>query len=106
MKRATAARASVEQGKLTSYRKPLSLEHAESWGKAIYAELSFSELNDTWAYVPESQYAGVKPIVSKWIFMTKTNPDGSKRYKARPAIKVFEQTGCGETYTPVAKLRF
>jgi hypothetical protein len=46
----------------------------------------------------------MKEIGSKWIFKTKPNPDGSKRYKARLVIIGFEQTDYGEIYAPISKL--
>jgi hypothetical protein len=62
-------------------------------------------LNETWEYIPEGSIArNAKIIGCKWVFKTKMNPDGSKRYKARVVIKGYEQSDYGETYTPVAKL--
>jgi len=101
-KRVTAAKASIELGEPTSYRKALSQDHNAKWEDAINAELSSLELNKTWEYV--SGHAGIKPIGCKWVFKTKTNPNSSKRYKARLVIKGFEQTDYGDTYAPVAKL--
>jgi hypothetical protein len=103
--RATAAGVSVEQGEPTSYREALSLDHAGKWGDAIHEELRSLELNETWEYISEGSMArNAKVIGCKWVFKTKTNPDGSKRYKARLVIKGYEQSDCGETYAPVAKL--
>ena len=101
-KSATAAKASIEQGEPTSYREALSQDDTGKWAEAINAELHSLELNDTWEYV--SEQVGMKPIGCKWVFKTKTNPDSSKRYKARLVIKGFEQTDYGDTYAPVAKL--
>ena len=47
---------------------------------------------------------GNSPIGSKWVFKTKTNPDGSIRHKARLVIKGYMQPDWGETYAPVGKL--
>jgi len=46
----------------------------------------------------------VKLVGYRWVFKTKRNPDGSKRYKADLVIKAYEQTDFGETYAPVGKL--
>jgi hypothetical protein len=51
----------------------------------------FSALN-SW----ESRQLQVKLIGSKWVYMTKHNPDGSTRYKARLVMKGYEQTDFGE----------
>jgi hypothetical protein len=103
MNRATAAGSSVEPGYPSSYQEARSLEHTGRWGEAIHAELRSLELNGTWEYVME-RTTSVKPISNKWIFRTKTNPNGSQRYKVRLVIKGFEQTDYSDTYTPVAKL--
>jgi len=65
--------------------------------------------NSTWEYVGlEDVPAGVTPIISKWVFMTKELPGGGIRYKARLVIRGFEQqagVNFDETFTPVAKLQ-
>jgi len=50
---------------------------------------------------------GMKQIGCKWDFLVKTNPDGTQRFKARLAIKGYEQVpwiDFGATFAPVAKL--
>jgi len=47
-------------------------------------------------------------ISSKWVFRTKELPGGGIRYKARLAIRCFEQQAgidYDETFAPVAKLQ-
>ena len=40
----------------------------------------------------ESEELNVKPFGFRWVFKTKRNPDGSRRYMACLAIKAFVQT--------------
>jgi hypothetical protein len=47
MNRVIATGASVEQGKLTSYREALAQDYTQKWGEAIHAELRSLELNET-----------------------------------------------------------
>jgi hypothetical protein len=73
--------------------------------EAIHVELLSLELNETWEYIPEGSIARYAKIIGcKWVFKTKMNPDGSKRYKACVVIKGYEQSDYRETYAPVAKL--
>ena len=49
------------------------------------------------------EYTYSKPIGCKWVYKTKTNPDGTLRYKARLVIKGYKQVqgvGFEETYAP------
>ena len=53
------------------------------------------------------KYARSKPIGCKWVYKTKTNPDGTLRYKARLVIKGYGQMqgiDFDETYAPVSKM--
>ena len=43
-------------------------------------------------------------IGCKWVYRTKTLPDGSLKAKARLVIKGYEQVVYGETFAPVARL--
>ena len=50
---------------------------------------------------------GVKPIGCRWVFLLKTNLDGTQRFKARLVIKGYEQVpgiDFGKMCAPVAKL--
>lgn len=73
-------------------------------GQAALREECTSILrNDTFAAECEGK-PHIKPIGTKWVFKTKTNPDGSIRYKARLVIKGYMQPNWGDTYAPVGKL--
>ena len=50
---------------------------------------------------------GKKTVGSKWVYTTKENPDGSKRYKARFVARGFSQKkgiDNGETFSPTANI--
>ena len=66
---------------------------------SILLNNTFSTLNSQ-----EAQQLQVMPTGSKWVYMTKHNPDGTTRYNARLIIKRYEQMDFGETYAPVGKL--
>ena len=86
-----------------SYREALEQSRYADWKKAMGAEFYSLIENKTWTYcstVPN----GTHPIGCKWVYILKTNPDGSRRFKARLVIRGYEQTDIGETFAPVAKL--
>jgi Reverse transcriptase (RNA-dependent DNA polymerase) len=76
-----------------------------NWRSAMAEEITTLANNQTWTLVPPS--INQKVIRSKWVFKTKTNPDGSvERYKARLVAKGFNQISdvdFEETYSPVMR---
>jgi len=53
------------------------------------------------------EHARRKPIGCKWVYKTKTNPDGTLRYKARLVINGYKQMqgiDFDKTYVPVCKM--
>jgi len=91
----------------SSYREASTYIHALEWECAIQAEFKSLEENHTWEYEQVDSTAGRKPIGCQWVFTTKVNYDGSKRYKARLVIKGYEQVpgiDFGDTFAPVPKL--
>lgn len=103
MARANTARVeSTEVGDPISYREALAHECAREWEDAIREELGSLRTNETWDLVDASHE--MKLISCKWVFRTKMNHDGSKRFKARLVVRGYEQTDYGETYAPVASL--
>jgi Reverse transcriptase (RNA-dependent DNA polymerase) len=87
----------------TSYKEAVQHDH---WKAAMREEYTSLQLNKTWTLARTNtlQAAGAKPISCKWVYRTKTNPDGTIRYKARLVIRGFEQIEHGETFAPVARL--
>jgi len=71
----------------------------EEESTSILLNNTFSALNSR-----EAWPLRVNPIVSKRVYKTKHNPDGSTQYKAQLVIPCYEQTDFGETYAPVGKL--
>ena len=59
-------------------------------------------MNEIWELVAASQE--IKAIGTRWVFKTKTNFDGTKRYKARLLIQEYKQANHGERYALVVKL--
>ena len=89
-----------------SYWDALSQNHCAQWKEAMRSEFKSLKHNETWIYksiIP----AGTQPIGCKCVFLLKTNPDGTRRFKARLVIKGYEQIpriDFGETFAPVARL--
>ena len=78
----------------------------DHWKRAMEEECTSILLNNTFTTINsrEARQLRVKPIGSKWVYKTKNNPDGTRRYKARLVIEGYKQTDFGETYAPVGKL--
>ena len=71
----------------------------------MYEELESLKENNVFQLtnLPE----GKKTVSSKWVYTTKENPDGSKRYKARFVARGFSQKNgidYGETFSPTANI--
>lgn len=93
----------IETDPLT-YKEAIESERKEEWIRAMETEKkSLNEMN-TWIMVEKPPD---KPTVeAKWIFVTKTNPDGSKKSKARLVAKGFTQVkfiNYDETFAPVIR---
>ena len=90
---------------------PATLDEAQdrddwqSWKRAMDDEMQSLEKNGTWKLVPRPK--GRNLVSSKWIFKSKTNPDGSlDRRKARLVARGFSQTrglDYFETFSPVVR---
>ncbi|KAI5329472.1 hypothetical protein L3X38_028869 [Prunus dulcis] len=89
--------------------EPESFEEAakdDSWKKAMEAEITMIEKNNTWELVNRPFD---KPIIGvKWIYKTKLNLDGSvQKNKARLVAKGYSQKpgiDFNETFAPMARL--
>lgn len=103
---------SMIHGDPTTFQEAMSGSQANQWYHAIKEEWNSILENQTFELPGENIAlktipSDAKPISSKWVFKTKTNPDGSTRYKARLVIRGYQQVegvDYGETYAPVSKL--
>jgi hypothetical protein len=89
---AEALTASEATGDPFTYAEALESPQRNHWKRAMEEESTLILLNNTFS-APNSREARqlqVKPIGSKWVYMTKHNPDGSTRYKARLVIIGYE----------------
>ena len=64
-----------------SYREVRMESHYAEWKDAMGAEFSFLNENKTWTYC-STVPVGAHPIGCKWVYVLKTNPDGSPRFRA------------------------
>lgn len=70
--------------------------HGQEWKNAIYAEIDALTANNTWK--EEKAPKGANLVSTKWVFTTKTHPDGTlERFKARLVARGFSQIH-GEDY--------
>ncbi|KIL57633.1 hypothetical protein M378DRAFT_16140, partial [Amanita muscaria Koide BX008] len=99
-----AANAAV-LGDPLSYVDAMSQEDAAEWRKACEAELEMFKQLGVFEEVPRPRDR--KIIGSKWVFKTKTGPDGQvEKYKARLVAQGFSQVegiDYNETFAPVTK---
>jgi len=86
-----------------SYQEALQQSCYANWKHAIKAVFQSLIENKTWTYC-SMVLVSAHPIGCKWVYVMKTNPDGSRHFKARLVIKGYEQTNIGDTFAPVAKL--
>ena len=87
-----------------SYREAMNGPLQRQWKDAMQQE--YTSLLENHTFTPV-EYARSKPIGCKWVYKTKTNPDGTLRYKARLVIKGYEQMqgiDFDETYALVSKM--
>ena len=94
---ARALAATAINGDPSSYEEAMASPQREQWKIAIREECNSILRNDTFAtttgigtgVTTGMRSSEKKPIGSKWVFKTKTNPDGSIRHKARLVIKGY-----------------
>ena len=72
-----------------TYKQAMASKDANKWHQAALEELQAHHDNETWTLVDLPQ--NVKAVKSRWIFTTKTTPDGELRHKARFVAKGFSQ---------------
>jgi len=69
-----------------SYREAMNGPLQPQWKVAMQQE--YVSLLENHTFTPV-EHARSKPIGCKWVYKTKTNPDGTLRYKARLVIKGY-----------------
>ena len=107
--RATAALTStlpsmVVGDDLLTYDEAIRYPH---WQEAMREEFESLKQHGTWRYerATDKIAAASKSVIGcKWVYRTKTFPDGSLKAKARVVIKGYEQVVYGETFAPVVRL--
>ena len=90
---------------LRTYREAINSSDAHWWVEAMHEELE--SLKDNNVFELTNLPEGKKTVRSKWVYTTKKNPDGSKRYKARFVARGFSQKkgiDYGETFSPTANI--
>jgi len=100
----TTLAAEVSTDDPQSYREAMNSPLQRQWKAAMQQE--YASLLENHTFTP-AEYTYSMPIGCKWVYKTKTNPDGTLRYKARLVIKGYEQVqgvDFEETYAPVSKL--
>ena len=88
-----------------THREAIDSSDAHCWVEAMHEELESLKENNVFELtnLPE----GKKTVGCKWVYTTKENPDGSKRYKARFVAQGFSQKrgiNYGETISPTANI--
>lgn len=107
--KATAALTSTEPSMVVG-DDPLTYDEAirfPHWQQAMREEFESLKRHGTWRYeraTSKIAAAGKSVIGCKWVYRTKTLPDGSLKAKARLVIKGYEQVVYGETFALVARL--
>ena len=82
----------------------LSRSDASEWRKAMDEEMHSLSKNDTWSLVAVPPNRNI--VTSKWVFKSKTNPDGSlARRKARLVARGFSQKEGVDYYEKICTRR-
>ena len=99
--------ASDENDEPMCYDDAMASSEAKMWKKAMEAEMSALEENETWFLVSESDVKSAV-IECKWVYKKKRDEVGNiTKYKARLVARGFQQFNAynnGDIYSPVAKL--
>lgn len=89
-----------------TFEEALSSKNSAEWRMAMDREIASLKENETYVLIDLPK--GAKAIPCKWVYKTKTNPDGSiDKYKARLVVKGFSQRqgiDYNQTFSPVAKM--
>jgi len=101
-----AKTASEASGHPFTHAHAMESPQRNQWNTAMEKECTWILLNNTFSAhnSQASRQLHVKLIVSKWVYKTKHNPDGSTQYKPRLVISGYEQMDFGMTKGPVGWL--
>ena len=78
----------TDGGELEWYDETLQDENLSKWELAMKDEMDSLLGNQTWELTELP--VGNKALHNKWVYRTKNEHDGSKRYKARLVVKGFQ----------------
>ena len=69
----------TDKGELESFNEALQVEDSTKWEQAVDDEMSSLEKNKTWMLTKLP--TGKRPLLNKWVFRIKAEPDGRMRFK-------------------------
>lgn len=88
----------------SNYKEAITSGDNLNWKGAMQDEIESLHKNGTWVLVDKQEEK--KVIGNRWVYTTKLNLDGTKRYKARLVIKGYSQkegVDYNETFSPVVR---
>ena len=96
-----------QEGLPQTYRDAVTGPEAQFWRRAMQQEIDGFESKFVYELIPATDVPeNLKPIPGKWVYLKKTNVDGSIRYKARWVIRGNITNGhaalWGDSTAPVA----
>lgn len=88
-----------------TFREAVTSSNSREWVDAMDEEMK--SLRDNTTFTLTTLPEGKKAVGGRWVYATKTNADGSDKYKARYVAKGYSQkmgVDYGETFSPTANL--
>lgn len=87
-----------------NYSEAINSNDKHNWKAAMHDEINSLLENKSWML--EEKPKAQKILKSRWVYMIKSNPDGTKRHKARLIIKsYFQMKGIDykKTFSPIIR---
>ncbi|PNW85445.1 hypothetical protein CHLRE_03g186800v5 [Chlamydomonas reinhardtii] len=84
-----AMTAAADTGDPRSYSEAINGPQAAEWRAAMEEEMKAQRAHGTWQLAEPPP--GARLLANRWVFKTKTQPDGTRRFKARLVVKGFAQ---------------